>query len=84
LEAHPTERETFSIWILKKPFLNPKTKTHLPKTLVQTFFGWFVFLIVEEESARPTHHLPADFAINCFFASALAPDWRQVVANSTS
>jgi hypothetical protein len=44
----------------------------------------FVFLIVEEESARPTHHLPVGFAMGCFFASALAPDCRQVVAHSSS
>ena len=45
---------------------------------------FFVFLVVEEESAAPTHHLPVGFAVGCFFVSAVVLGWWLVVAFCSS
>jgi hypothetical protein len=33
---------------------------------------YLFFLVLEEENAAPTHHLPAGFETDCFFVSASA------------
>jgi hypothetical protein len=51
---------------------------------IDQIFGWFVFLVVEEESAALTHHLPKQTAKDCIYASAFKTSCGQVVATSTS
>jgi hypothetical protein len=43
-----------------------------------------IFLVLEEDSASLTHHLSADYAGNCFFASTSAVLCWLVVEDSSS
>jgi hypothetical protein len=46
--------------------------------------AWFVFLVLDEESAALTHHLPVDVEVNCVLVSVIATGCRLVVVDSAS
>ncbi len=56
----------------------------IPQNVSKKVFGWFVFLVLEEESVALIHLLPAQYAEDRFSVSASGTSCRLVVDDSAS